>query len=48
MVTIYTLAWEDASVGSRWATFSMGDDYLTANQDQFYDNNGIRISYQYR
>ncbi|MEK7676894.1 MAG: hypothetical protein AAB676_13760, partial [Verrucomicrobiota bacterium] len=47
VVTIYTLAWEDASVGSRWATFSMGDDYLTANQDQFYDNNGIRISYRY-
>ncbi len=31
----------------RWATFNVGDDYLTVNQDQYYDNAGIRISYRY-
>lgn len=47
VVTIYSVAWEDASVPNRWATFSVGNDYLTLNQDQFYNNSGIRISYRY-
>lgn len=47
VVTIYSVAWENPSVTHRWATFSVGDDYLTINQDQYYDNSGIRISYAY-
>jgi hypothetical protein len=47
IVTIYSVAWEDPAVGSRWAAFSMGNDYFTVNQDQFFNDNGIRISYRY-
>lgn len=47
VMTIYSVAWEDPSVGSRWATFSVGNDYLTVNQDQFYNNNAILIAYRY-
>jgi hypothetical protein len=47
VVTVYSVAWEDPSVTNRWVTFSVGSDYLTVNQDQFYDNFGIRISYAY-
>jgi hypothetical protein len=47
VVTIYSVAWEDPNVANRWVTYSVGNDYLTLNQDQFYDNNGIRISYSY-
>jgi len=47
VMTIYSVAWEDPAVGSRWAIFSVGSDYQTFNQDQFGNNNGIRISYRY-
>lgn len=47
IVTLYSMAWEDPSTGSRWATFSMGDDALTANQDQYGNDNGIMISHRY-
>jgi hypothetical protein len=44
IATIYSVAWE---TGTRAATFSVGEDRLTVNQDQFDDNNGIRVSYHY-
>lgn len=47
VANLYTVAWEDPSVGSRWATFTAGTDALTINQDAFYNNNGLRISYRY-
>ncbi|MCP5522562.1 MAG: immunoglobulin domain-containing protein [Verrucomicrobiales bacterium] len=47
VMTIYSVAWEDPGIGSRWATFSVGDDYLTVNQDQYYNDVGIRISHTY-
>ncbi|MBE0545708.1 MAG: immunoglobulin domain-containing protein [Verrucomicrobia bacterium] len=45
--TIYSVGWEDPRLDARWVTFSFGDDYLTINQDQFFNNYGIRISYRY-
>lgn len=47
VTTVYSVAWEDPAVGARWVTFSMGNDYLTLNQDQFSNDYGIRISYRY-
>lgn len=47
VITVYSVAWEDPAIGSRWVTFSMGNDYLTVNQDQFYNNGGIRVTYRY-
>jgi hypothetical protein len=47
VITLFSAAWEDPSVTARWVTFSFGDDYLTINQDQFFNNSGIRISYRY-
>jgi len=44
VATIYSVGWED---GTRAATFSVGNDRLTVNQDQFGDNNGIRVSYAF-
>ena len=44
VATIYSVGWEN---GTRAATFSVGADRLTVNQDQFGDNNGIRFSYHY-
>lgn len=44
VATIYSVGWEN---GTRAATFSVGNDRLTVNQDQFGDNNGIRFSYRY-
>ena len=39
VATIYSVGWED---GTRAATFSVGADRLTVNQDHFGDNNGLR------
>ena len=47
ILTVYSVAWEDPVVASRWAVFNVGDDYRTVNQDQFLNNNGIRVSYRY-
>lgn len=47
VATLFTVAWEDPDLANRWATFSMGDDHLTVNQDQFYNDNGQTISYRY-
>ena len=47
ITTLYSVAWENPAVGSRWAIFSMGEDRITVNQDQFFDNGGITISYRY-
>jgi len=50
VATIFSYAWDDIttdSLSQRWATFSMGDDRLTVQQDQFGQYNGIRISYTY-
>ena len=44
VATIYSVAFED---GARAATFSVGQDRLTVNQDHFGDNNGIRVSYSF-
>ncbi len=44
VANIYAVGFED---GTRAATFSVGNDRLTVNQDQFGDNNGIRFTYQY-
>lgn len=47
IISIFSVAWENPAVGSRWATFSVGEDRLTINQDQFLNDNGIKISYRY-
>lgn len=50
VATIFSYAWDDISTDSldyRWATFSLGNDYLTVQQDQFGLDNGIRISCSY-
>jgi hypothetical protein len=44
VATIYSVGWEN---GTRAATFSVGEDRLTVNQDHFDDNKGIRFSYRY-
>jgi len=44
VATIYSVGWEN---GTRAATFSVGNDQLTVNQDHFGDNNGIRFSYAF-
>lgn len=47
VATIYSVGFDDPSATLRWATFSVGEDRLTINQDQFGNNNGILISYRY-
>jgi len=47
VVTIYSVGFDSPGLDIRWATFSVGDDYLTINQDQFFNNSGIRISCRY-
>ena len=47
VATIFSYAWDAPSTDTRWATFSMGDDRLTVNQDQFGLDNGIRVSCTY-
>ena len=44
VATLYSVGWEN---GTRAATFSVGNDRLTVNQDHFGDNNGIRVSYAF-
>ncbi len=44
VATIYSVGWEN---GTRAATFSVGNDRLTVNQDHFGDNNGIAFTYRY-
>lgn len=48
VLTIFTVGWEPPTSASRWATFSMGEDRLTVNQDLFGDNGGLRISCRYK
>ena len=45
VTTIYSVGFD--SSGARAATFSVGNDRLTVNQDQFGDHNGIRVSYNF-
>jgi hypothetical protein len=47
VLTIYSAGWESPSPTVRWATVSVGDDRFTINQDQFDNNNGIRVSHRY-
>jgi hypothetical protein len=47
VATIYSCGWDDPTTTLRWVTASFGDDRLTFNQDQFGNNNGIRVSYRY-
>ena len=44
VATFYTCAWE---TGQRAQTLSYGNDRMTINQDQFNNDQGIRISYRY-
>jgi hypothetical protein len=45
VATIYSVGWD--TNGARAATFNVGSDRLTVNQDQFGNDNGIRVSYYY-
>jgi hypothetical protein len=45
LATIYSVGYD--TNGARAATFSVGNDRLTVNQDQFGYHNGIRVSYAY-
>ncbi len=47
VVTIYTVGFDSPGPTIRWATFSVGEDRLTVNQDQFGNDMGSRISYRY-
>jgi hypothetical protein len=47
LTTIYSVGFDGPGPTIRWATFSVGEDRLTVNQDQFDNNNGIRVSYRY-
>ncbi|HNQ87063.1 MAG TPA: immunoglobulin domain-containing protein [Verrucomicrobiota bacterium] len=47
IATIFTVGWEDPSIANRWATFTAGEDSLTLNQDMFYNDGGLKISYRY-
>jgi hypothetical protein len=47
VATLYTVAWENPFLGARWATFSVGEDRLTWNQDVYQNDNGLRLSYRY-
>jgi hypothetical protein len=45
VATIYSVGFD--TNGARAATFSVGNDRLTVNQDQFGYHNGIRLSYNF-
>ncbi len=47
VATIYSVGFDPPGPTIRWATFSVGDDRLTVNQDQFGNNAGITLSYRY-
>jgi hypothetical protein len=47
VATLYTVAWENASTGTRWMTLEADGNYFTVNQDTFNDNNGITCAYRY-
>lgn len=47
VATLFTVGWENPDLGARWATFSVGNDRLTWNQDQYENDNGLRLSYRY-
>lgn len=47
VMTIYTVGWENPSLGARWATFDFAGDCLTVNQDANWNDGGITISYRY-
>ncbi len=47
IATIYTVGWEAPSPTVRWATFSVGEDRMTLNQDELGNDAGLRISYRY-
>ena len=47
VATIYSVGFDGPGPTIRWATFSVGEDRLTINQDQFDNNNGIHMAYRY-
>jgi len=47
VMTVYSVGWENPDVGIRWGTFSVGNDYLTVNQDQFLNDGGIQFTHRY-
>lgn len=47
VATVYTVGWESPSTTARWATIAIGDARLTFNQDQFDNDNGLRLSCRY-
>jgi len=46
VATIYSVGFDNPPI-TRAVTFSVGNDRLTVNQDQFGNDNGIRVSYRY-
>ncbi|MBI5385135.1 MAG: immunoglobulin domain-containing protein [Verrucomicrobia bacterium] len=46
VATVYSVGFDPKAYG-RAATFSVGDDRLTVNQDHFGNDTGIRVSYRY-
>src|SRR5213076_861609 len=44
--TFYSVAFDASRTNGRAATFSVGNDRLTINHDQYNLDNGIRISYR--
>ena len=47
VLTVYTVAFDAPGPTIRWATWSVGEDRYTINQDQFGNNNGMTVSYTY-
>ena len=47
VASIYTFGWESPDQTARWATFNVGGDRLTLNQDALGDNAGQIITYSY-
>ena len=47
VMTIYSVGWENPAVTARWATFDFNGDCLTLNQDAYWNDGGIMISYRY-
>jgi hypothetical protein len=47
VITLFTVAWGDAAVPLRIATFAVGEDRMTINQEQLGGRSGMTISCRY-
>lgn len=45
--SLYGVGWDDAATSNRTATFDSGGEMLTIDEDQFDNNNGIRIDLEF-